>query len=263
MSAMENSLRLSALGVAFDLELCASAPAPYRAAIDHAWSRCLDAGEAAAGTRVIEPLIAPTPADDSDEAIRAAMQRLSQQVTRHLIAAQTGRLLMLHAAALCDPATGASLVFVAPGGTGKTTLARRLGRHHGYLTDETVGIDPETGHIHPYPKPLSIIAGEGRRKVETSPDDLGLLSPPPSSILARLVLLRREPERPAPPRLEDLSVPDAVMALLPETSAITRLARPLHLLADLLERTHGALRLTYREAHDLVDLVAQLIGDRP
>lgn len=65
----------------------------------------------------------------------------TQDITRALIAAQIGTLLMLHAGAVSDPVTGRSLVYVAAGGTGKTTLTRRLGQRFGYLTDETVGID--------------------------------------------------------------------------------------------------------------------------
>lgn len=50
---------------------------------------------------------------------------------------------------------GASLVYVAPGSTGKTTLSQLLGQRFGYLTDETVGI-ADDGTIFPYPKPLSV-----------------------------------------------------------------------------------------------------------
>lgn len=41
-----------------------------------------------------------------------------------LISTQTGRLLMFHAGAVAHPVIGRSLVFIAEGGTGKTTLAR-------------------------------------------------------------------------------------------------------------------------------------------
>ena len=51
--------------------------------------------------------------------------------------------LMLHAAGLADPATGATAVFVAPGNTGKTTLCRTLGPVRTYVSDETVGRDLE------------------------------------------------------------------------------------------------------------------------
>ncbi|HSN43614.1 MAG TPA: ATP-binding protein [Propionibacteriaceae bacterium] len=108
-----------------------------------------------------------------------------------MIQAQVGNLLMLHAGALCDLGSGASVVFVAPGGTGKTTLARTLGVRFGYLTGETVGID-RNGRVHPYPKPLSIRTGASMsHKREVSPDDLGLGYAHPDPYVARVVLLSR------------------------------------------------------------------------
>lgn len=262
---MPNPLRIAALATVTDLTVARTAPRAFMDAVVDAWSRCLDdaACLGAPAFRAAEPLVVAGPADDSDEEIRWALQRLSQDVTRHLIAAQTGRLLMFHAGAVSHPGTGGSVVFVAPSGTGKTTLARLLGRTHGYLTDETVGIDPATGRIHPYPKPLSIApAPDDRwRKVETSPDTLGLLPAHPAPTVARVVLLAREHDPGVPAHAEELRTLDAVAALIPETSALNRLPRPLHTVADLLERTGPLVRLTYREASDLVPLVTALLAD--
>lgn len=254
---MPSLLRIAALDTVVGLAFSAKAPRAYVDAATTAWSRCLvdGAGDDQETTR----LNVIPPADDADESIRAALQRLSQDVTHHLIAAQTGRLLMFHAGAASHPGTGASVVFVAPSGTGKTTLARHLGRTHGYLTDETAGIDPNTGLLHPYPKPLSVASGDRWRKVETSPDALGLLPAPPYAAVSRLVLLRRAQEATSP-RMEELPLLDAVAALIPETSALNRLPRPLQTVADLLARTGPLLRLTYREAADLVPIVADLAG---
>ena len=246
---MPGHLRIHALDMVMDLTFAEPVPNAFVDAVADAWSRCLADGAASSAittSRAAEPLSVAAPADDSDEAIRSALQRLSQDVTRHLIAAQTGRLLMFHAGAVSHPETGASVVFVAPSGTGKTTLSRLLGRTHGYLTDETVGIEPATGRIHPYPKPLSIAPGERWRKVETSPDVLGLLPAHPSATVARIVLLSREEDPSAPAHAEELGVLDAVAALIPETSALNRLPRPLHLLAELLEGTGPLVWLTVR-----------------
>ena len=54
------------------------------------------------------------------------MQMLTQAVTRAAIDAQAGRLVMLHAAGIQHPTTGAMVALVGPGGTGKTTLIRTL-----------------------------------------------------------------------------------------------------------------------------------------
>lgn len=262
---MPSPLRIAALATVLDLTFAGTVQAVFVDAIVDAWSRCLadTASRHSAAFRAAEPLAVAGPTDDTDEAIRCALQRLSQDVTRHLIAAQTGRLLMFHAGAVSHPATGASVVFVAPSGTGKTTLSRHLGRTHGYLTDETVGIEPATGRLHPYPKPLSIApAHDDRwRKVETSPDALGLLPAHPTPWVARVVLLTREHHPGAPAHAEELGTLDAVAALIPETSALNRLPRPLHTVADLLDRTGPLVRLTYREASDLVPLVSALLED--
>lgn len=261
---MSGLVRISALDTTVELGFPERVAGAFVGSVAHAWSRCLlggaSSGEASV-PKVSEPLVIDVPTDDSDEAIRSALQRLSQDVTHHLIAAQTGHFLMFRAGAVSHPETGASLVFVAPSGTGKTTLARLLGRTHGYLTDETVGIDPSTGRIYSYPKPLSIATGNGWRKVETSPDVLGLLPAHPSPTVARIVLLRRDdgPRRPA--RADELRVLDAVAALIPGTSALNRLPRPLRTIADLLDRTRPLLRLTYSEASDLVPLLFRICDD--
>lgn len=264
--AVPTQLTITALNTVFDLTFHGQTPRSFVDAVTHAWSRCLTAGEASiavAAAQPAEPLVVTTPTDDSPEATRAALQRLSQEVTRHLIAAQTGRLLMFHAGAVSHPHTGHSIAYVASSGTGKTTLSRLLGLTHGYLTDETVGIDPATGRIHPYPKPLSIAPGQHRRKVETSPDELGLLPAHPTPKLARLVVLNRSATHPREPLAEALPLLDAVSALVPQTSALNRLPRPLRTVADLLHATGPLLHITYREARDLGPTLAALLEETP
>ena len=169
---------------------------------------------------------------------------------------------MMHAGAVSHPDTGASLVFVAPSGTGKTTLDRLLGRSYGFLTDETVGIDA-AGRIHPYPKPLSLVPADGGAKRETSPDDLGLHYAHPSPTVARIILLNRPAGFSGAPRTEELGTLDAISALVPETSALNRLPSPLHTVAALLDRTGPVLRYSYGEAEDLAPIAAELIGNAP
>lgn len=219
-----------------------------------AWSRCREPRESSAET---EPVTARVP--ESPDRIPAILQGLTQQITRSVIQAQTGRLLMFHAGAVSHPVTGASLVFIAPGGTGKTTLARALGASYGYLTDETVGIEPGTWRIHPYEKPLSLRTGDPHKK-EVSPDELGLVAAHPGARVARVILLARPADHGAGPEVEELGLLDAVAAVLPESSAVDRLERPLHVVAELLEAAGPALRVRYAEAAELLPLVAELIG---
>ena len=174
--------------------------------------------------------------DDPDRLAKRLMTT-TQDITRALIRSQRGRLLMLHAGAVSHPETGESLVYVAPGGTGKTTLSRLLGRSFGYLTDETVGLDA-TGTILPYPKPLSVRADQPGLKHEVSPDALGLLPAPAQPRVARVVLLDRRVDA-HEAEVEEVGFMDALFALTEQSSSLPMLDRPLHRLADA-HRYRGA-----------------------
>lgn len=243
------------------------------AAVRVAWSRCLaPLGDELPGEDVSARLDAPgeAPEDAARHGASApgtvrgtdlasVLQTLTQRITQAKITAQTGRLLMFHAGSVADPATGAALAFIAPGGTGKTTLASTLGRRLGYVTDETVGLDPE-GRVQPYPKPLSVRGGRSAGpKVETSPDELLLLKAPPSPTVARFLLLERADDLTGP-TFEELTVYHAIAAMTPESSALSALPRPLHLLAGLLDGLGPVLRVRYAEAASLVDPLRELLG---
>ncbi len=55
------------------------------------------------------------------------LQVLTQRIMLSAIGARAGECLMLHAACIANPVTGAAAAFVAPGGTGETTLVSTLG----------------------------------------------------------------------------------------------------------------------------------------
>ncbi len=68
---------------------------------------------------------------------------------------QSRGLIRLHAAAV--GLDGAAVVLPGPMGAGKSTLAAGLVRRGlGYLTDEVVAVDPATGTVRPYAKPVSL-----------------------------------------------------------------------------------------------------------
>ena len=232
-------------------------------ALRSAWSRCLApttvlADSSAVPVRLLEEGEQAQPGELSDDNVRRLMQMLTQKVTLSKIEATAGRLVMFHAGAVTHPGTGRAIAYVAPGGTGKTTLSRRLGQRYGYVTDETVAITPD-GLVHPYPKPLSVLSPDGV-KDEVSPDALGLLAVPEEVRLAGVVLLRRggDVERPTFTPLDTIT---AITELCPETSALSALPRPLHLLADLLDALPPPVRVSYRDAQDIDDeLVAMLEG---
>ncbi|MGB7817349.1 MAG: hypothetical protein WBL35_01250, partial [Ornithinibacter sp.] len=170
--------------------------------------------------------------DDEDD-LPVRLMTATQEVTRALITAQAGRLLMLHAGAVSHPDTGATLVYVAPGGTGKTTLSRSLGLRFRYLTDETVAIDT-AGRVHPYPKPLSTRPHDGiGPKVEVSPAALRLRRTGATPQVARVVLLDRQSVLTGAPETVELGFMDALFALVGQTSSLPALERPLHQLGGL------------------------------
>ncbi|MCK0112900.1 hypothetical protein MWU75_12195 [Ornithinimicrobium sp. F0845] len=194
---------------------------------------------------------------------RSLLQRLTQEVTRAAIHARTGDLLMLHAGALAHPVTGAAVVLVAPGGTGKSTACRVLGPARSYLSDETVGIRRD-GTIAPYLKPISTRRPDWAGiKDEVAPSALGLVAPSVPARPAGVVLLRREDGREGEPEVTPLDTLEALTDLAPETSGFMGTDRPLTWLADLLESTGGAVRVTYGAAEDLAPLVDEICGRVP
>ena len=192
--------------------------------------------------------------------VAQALHQLSPIVTQRVIEARVGALMMWHAAALADPATGATAVLIAPSGTGKTTASRTLGKYFVYLSDETAGIELD-GTIAPYRKPLSIIEGSPI-KTQVAPSELGLNVDDVTGRLAAVVLLERSPGHPDQPTVTPLDTIDALAAITPEASYLARTERPLHRMADLLHMSGGAFRVSYREAASLKDVLADLLASR-
>lgn len=242
-------MHIHALDTAARIRLSGERAGAFTAALGSLWARCL----VPEGTAGEEQVIGWD--TDRDHLAAELHSELTRQVTLTLIQAQAGKLLMLHAGAVCHPGTGEAIAYVAPGGTGKTTLTRLLATRMGYLTDETVGLRTD-GSIAAYPKPLSVRIG-AHRKQEHGPDELGLLPAHPHPRLRRLALLRRDG---GPVRVERLSLTEAILALAPETSSLDRLHLPLHRLAGIYDEVGGILRYSYGEARDLAEHVWKEFG---
>jgi hypothetical protein len=188
------------------------------------------------------------------------LQVLTQRITLSAIDARAGQCLMLHAACLADRDTGAAAAFVAPGGTGKTTLVRVLGPGRWYVTDETTVVLPD-GTVVPYPKPLSIRrTPSSLLKDETAPSALGLEAPTTPVRLSALCLLERTDRHEGPPQVERVSTLEALVALVPQTSHLPEMTLPLQGLAALCESLGGVHRVTYRESADLAGWLDELLG---
>jgi hypothetical protein len=191
------------------------------------------------------------------------MDRLSPVVTRLAMNERRHDLVMFHACAVADPATGRTAVLYGPSGTGKTTMARTLCADLVYLSDETAGITSDL-RVVPYPKPLSIIAQPGDElKEQVSPGHLGLVRPTDVDYhLVALVQLSRDPEHAGDARIDPLTTVDALPELVAQTSFTRDMERPLHRLADLAHRVGGVRRATYAEAAQLRPVVRALLdGD--
>jgi hypothetical protein len=223
---------------------------------ERAWSACTTSP--VEGCPVVQaPTVAPNASSDE---VAAALQELTQRVTRQAISARAGELMMFHAGALCDQTTGATIAMIAPGGTGKTTVVRSLGRGRGYVTDETVAIDDDLT-VAPYCKPLSIRRPDNRQpKDEVSPTSLGLSSPQVQPWLAGMVLLRRDLATGGEAVVEPVDVLEALVLLAPESSSLARLERPLHRLANLVESVGGLRRVRYHDAADVEPVVREVLG---
>ncbi len=231
----------------------------------HVWHLCLEDGVDAdtpvdAEVHHAPPVPLAANGASAPNARTASLQELTQSITHAAIGTAAGELLMLHAGALCDPGTGATLVYAAPGGTGKTTVTSTFGPGRGYLTDETVGLTRDLT-VRAYPKPLSVRRGDTAfLKHETAPGDLGLTSPVVRPWLAGLVALRRDGRPGAPVEVEEVGLLDALVLLAPETSSLARLDGPLRWLADAVEAAGGLRVLHFADAPDLEPVVTEVLG---
>jgi hypothetical protein len=230
---------ISALGSAIDIELTGFSEADV-AIVRGAWSRTL----------VESPTLPVTTISIQPPGIEG----LTTRVTLAAIEAAKDDLLMLHAGAVAD-ATGATIAYVGPSGRGKTTASIALGARFGYVSDETVGIRNDLS-VLAYAKPLSIV-GTTRHKKQASPDALGLLTPPDSLHLHRIVLLDRQSDGPDRPTVDTVGLADAIAELVPQTSYLSALGGG-GLQRVAAAAAGGLLRVTYRESETLAPVFAEL-----
>ena len=196
------------------------------------WHLCLDERRLAGDVRTVIAKV-PEGADGTEDVWASVLQSLTQAVTLAAIEARAGSAVMFHAGGLCNPTTGASIAYVAPGGTGKTTLTRVLGPGRGYLSDETIAIGEDL-RIDVYPKPLSLRRAGSAIKDETDPRTLGLSASAVSPWLAGLVVLVRDLPPGGRVEVEEVPVLDAIAMLAPESSSLASLATPLRRMADVI-----------------------------
>lgn len=182
-------------------------------------------------------------------AVQTALNDLSREITRVLVDRLGHSHVLLHAAALPLPGGLRCGAVVGASGAGKTTFARA---HEmiGYLTDELVAVDP-FGTVVPYPKPFSIVT-DGPVKEQRAPT---VRTAGTWHLGALIVLDRREGI--GEPTATRLDLAESLEALVPHSSRLSSLPRPLHRMTKLIADCGGVVRLRYSEAAH-VDLAVLL-----
>lgn len=185
-------------------------------------------------------------------------QRITSEVTVGAIGGLRGEALMLHASAVALD-DGRVIGFVGPSGRGKTTASQALGRIYGYVTDETLAVRAD-GSVITYPKPLSIGSWPGVKVTEPA-STLGLRPAPAGGLrLAAIVLLDRRPDI-EQPFVESVPIIEALSDLVPQTSYLPALERPLRTLLEAILSTGGVRRVVYSEASSLPPLIDDVLRE--
>lgn len=260
---MPTAFDVRALAATVRIELDDTIDAGEREAIKSKWVDLL-VDDAGTPELTIRGGVAPKPAETKGGGVKTITlrsaaelgERLTSEVTLGGISELSGDALMLHASAIALD-DGRVIGFVGPSGRGKTTASQALGRTHRYVTDETLAIRPD-GSIVPYPKPLSI--GSRPEPKQTEPASaLGLRPVLAEDLsLAAIVLLDRRPDV-EQPYVESVGLIDALRDLVPQTSYLAALDRPLRTLARLVASTGGVRRVVYSEAETLPGLLDEIL----
>ena len=239
-------MRLELLGRTYEV----TPPAGELEGFDELWGRSAVDGS---GVGEATTLVVPVSEDEGPTATTGWL-------TDRALADAAGKLLLLHACGLALD-DGRTAALVAPSGAGKTTAALTLGRRFGYVSDEVVALGAGL-EVVPFPRPLCVLGPSSPAKVPVGPDTLELLTCPDRPVLHRVVVLDRVAERGDVPAAEPLSLVDALLAVIPQTSYLRDHERPLATLAATLSTT-APVRLRYREVADTADLLDELLRSTP
>lgn len=282
----QNDVVVEAFGATVGVRFDGSVPATAVAEFRRTWARCLIAENRRSDElpqRWVHAALAADPFYDRDAKLVSAASEhelhelLTSEITRTGISLRAGGPLLFHAAA-AEISPGCVHGFVAASGTGKTTLARAIGSAFGYVTDETLVVDPADLSVEPYPKPLCVIVdqraarapGSGGADVPARTTDSGLR--PKDVIGAEDLGLRHLTG--APLRLtglhflhradghgvefESISTVEAMMRLAAQTSALSSYKHPLSTLRTVIDSCPVIDIARYGEADELVARLGEL-----
>lgn len=254
-SAPASICTVDAMGVVVEVRSDAPLPDEVRTRIREAWKDCRVRSVAASERRVLE--LHPDAFLDPE----AGLSTLSTLVTLEALDALRGTRLLLHAAGVAA-ADGRTIALVGPSGRGKTTASRHLGKHFGYVSDETVAVANDLS-VSPYRKPLSVITEGLIHKEQIAPSTAGLHGLPEAPLrLVALTLIDRRPDS-TTVGLEVIDLIDAVCEMTPQISYLPEMPAPLQRLAKLFDAIGAPTRLIYRDATELPALVQQMFDAPP
>jgi len=251
---MSEPFRISA----FELGLTYTVDAFDERSVERAkeiWSRCM----APEGTTA-EMQLSMTEASYTQEQLQRAVVSTA---TVTFIDNCDDKFFLVHAAVVAQPETGECIAFVGRSGAGKTTLATALGRHFGYVSDETLAVHLPSGQVFAYPKPLLVLDADATEKRAVGPDELGLVSVSGDLKLKAVFLLDRQPGHKGAPTVSRVGIAESIEKLIPEVSHLGRRANPLQDVLRFLDWGGGITKVTYSEAEQLVDVVADRFANEP
>jgi hypothetical protein len=218
------------------------------------WSRCrveeTDGGELAADHEIA------LPRTDRPLAIDVALG-LTDDLIDAAVAARSGGLLLLRAAAVATP-DGSVFGLLAPAGGGRSTATAELSRRgFCYVTDDLLAVT-ESLEVLPFAAPLTFDR-PGEPRAVAGPDALGLRACGPELHLAGLVVLERVADHPGPPELTRLSAPAGPRRLADAVVSTPRSVPATQALARVVAAVDGVWVLRYAEAYAVAAVLTSLL----
>lgn len=196
-----------------------------------------------------------------------ASYRVSGEITSRVLRRLVGEKLLLHAATVDVEGIG-TIVLSGASGAGKSTAAVHLAQLGSYITDELTVLDPENFQPTPFAKPISLVRRRredgSRIKEDVALGSVGVIRTPDHAVHApdHLVLVNRDPHC-SSAHVEHVSLEEAIVALVGQSSSLWKLDRPLGTLVRFIASLKGAWRATYAEVSELPGALKKAIATNP
>jgi hypothetical protein len=216
------------------------------------WSRCLDRAAPSPSDLVVATL-----PGDTDASLMA-------RIVGTVCDASAARFLTVRASAVADE-HGQVVALLSADTSARTDAVQHLAGHgFSYVSGSVLAVEPD-GAVTPLPGPLHAVraADDGARdRALFSPDELRLRPCPDRLRLARLIILDRRPDEPAPHLVrEDLL--ETLQAITPLITPAAAKELPLRRLCRTIDRAGGVHRLSYADIGQAAPLLGDLLASAP